>query len=99
MIVYCIPEADPSSPTGDVYVGTQREAFDIARDGSRADTWGDEFPPDAIRGRGREIRVKRLRLRRADKAGILAMLNHERFVVESKTVAVFRNGRRVKGAA
>lgn len=93
MIVYCIPDIDETSPTGDAYVGTLKEAEAIARDASKSDLRDNAFPPE---GKGKEVRVERIKLRKADKAGILAFLNHEGFVVEHQTVAVFRNGRRIK---
>lgn len=96
MIVYCIPGTDDTSPTGSVYAGTQKEAFDIAREASKSDLWGNDFPPDGIRGRGREIEVNKLWLRKADKTGVLAFLNHEQFVIKHETIAVFKNGRRKK---
>lgn len=96
MIVYCVPDIDDTSPVNAAYVATLREAEAIAREESKADDWDDEFPPEGIKGRGSEKVVQKMRIRPLNKAGVLALLNHEGFALISETVAVFRNGRRVR---
>ena len=90
MILYY--HADEYSEHG-CWFANQKDAFKSARENSKSDIPADELEDGEVAGE--EIEVERVVTVKPDKEGVIAFLRHRGFIEERRTIACFRNGRRV----
>lgn len=93
-VVYSVEDDNADNGTGLVFHGSLKEACDHARAVSSKPAEWDLMNP--VIQWNKECRVHRIVLVKPTKKGCLCMLNSLWYAHDSKTIAVFRNGKRLK---